>query len=102
MLDRGAGDHRIKEQRAGHKIDHGCAGDTERTDVATWQTGSNGGANKSLPNHCASVRVERIYAIGFSCDDDHRRAAGPVLNVERLSIHASRNCAVELQVPPQI
>ena len=102
MFDRGAGDHRIEEQRSRCKIDNRRSGDAEWIDVAARETGGDRRANRALPNHVARASIERIYAICFSGHDDHCSTPGAVLDVQRLCVDAAGNRAVEVQIPPQI
>ena len=73
----------------GRKIDNRCSGDAEWIDVAARETGGDRRPDRALPNHVARARIERIYAIRFSGDDDHRSTAGAVLDVKRLCVDAT-------------
>ena len=59
-------------------------------------------AHISLPDNRTVASIQRVHVIRFRRDNDHRFAIGAALDVKRLSVNVANNCAVEVQVAPQI
>ena len=93
-------DHGVKEQRSGSEIHDRRAGNTQGVDVAAELVGQgNGRADVPGPEDRAIGGIERINIVGLRDGDDHRRTAGPVLDVQRLGVDRAADRAVERQVP---
>src|SRR5207253_3618595 len=85
------------------KIDNRCAGDAHGIKLRADEIVSRHcRTNVSLPDKAAVNRVERIYIVRFSRDNDHRPAAGTVLDIKRLRIDVADNRAVKVQVAREI
>ena len=92
----------VKKQRARRQIHDGRPGDTVRVYVAAVELGKrHRRAHVPLPDDAAVERVERIDVVGLRHGDDHRPAAGPSLDIERLGIDIADDRAVEIGVPLQ-
>src|SRR5262245_45764424 len=91
------GGHRVKEERAGSKIDNGRAGDAQRINVsgACKITCQHRRAKVALPNDAAIDRVKRVHIIRFGDRNDHW-AVWTALDVKRLGINVAYDRPVEV------
>ena len=96
--------HCIKKKRARGEVDNRRAGDADSTNESgAWEvTCHQRRAKIALPNDAAIDRVKCVHIIRFGHRNDRRSATRAVIDVKRLGINVSDNCAVKVLVARKI
>jgi hypothetical protein len=92
---------RIEEKRAGSEVHDRRSSNAQRIDVSTRETGRYRRADVPLPNDASSGTIERINIVRFGHHNNHRPAAGGVLDVKGLGVNVTRNRPIKAQDAPK-